>query len=128
MRNRADCAARRPNAAGRSCRLERVFTVLTHGQAICTLPSHRPATGTFPQGERVKRYWADYTCPDFAALDRSRLIAVLPVSAIEQHGPHLPFSVDTTIVEGIIDRVIERLSDELPVLFLPTQRIGKSNE
>jgi creatinine amidohydrolase len=76
----------------------------------------------------MKRYWADYSCPDFAALDRSRLIAVLPVSAIEQHGPHLPFSVDTTIVEGIVGRIVERLPDDLPVLFLPTQRIGKSNE
>lgn len=76
----------------------------------------------------MKRYWADYTCAEFAALDRDQLIAVLPVSAIEQHGPHLPFSVDTTIVEGIIGRVIERLPDDLPAVFLPTQRIGKSNE
>ena len=76
----------------------------------------------------MKRHWAEYTSPEFAALERDRLIAVLPVSAIEQHGPHLPLSVDTTIVEGIVQRVIERLPDELPVVFLPTQRIGKSNE
>lgn len=76
----------------------------------------------------MKRYWADYTRSEFAAVDRSNLIAVLPVSAIEQHGPHLPFSVDTTIVEGIVERVIARLPGDLPVVFLPTQRIGKSNE
>lgn len=76
----------------------------------------------------MKRYWSEYSSPDFAALDRDRLIAVLPVSAIEQHGPHLPMSVDTTIVEGIVERVIEQMPDELPALFLPTQRIGKSNE
>ncbi|MCJ0764348.1 creatininase family protein [Variovorax terrae] len=76
----------------------------------------------------MKRQWAEYTCREFAALDRENLIAVLPVSAIEQHGPHLPLSVDTTIVEGVIDRVIGRLPDDLPVLFLPTQRVGKSNE
>ncbi|MBK7262249.1 MAG: creatininase family protein [Rubrivivax sp.] len=76
----------------------------------------------------MKRYWADYSRPEFAAVDRSRLIAVLPVSAIEQHGPHLPFSVDTTIVEGVVESVIARLPDDLPVVFLPTQRIGKSNE
>jgi creatinine amidohydrolase len=76
----------------------------------------------------MKRHWADYTSREFAALDRERVIAVLPVSAIEQHGPHLPLSVDTTIVEGIVDRVIGLLPEGLPAVFLPTQRIGKSNE
>lgn len=76
----------------------------------------------------MKRYWSELTSPEFAALYRSRLIAVLPVSAIEQHGPHLPMSVDTTIIEGIVDHVIQRLPDDVPALFLPTQRIGKSNE
>jgi len=76
----------------------------------------------------MKRYWADYTAPELAALDRERLIAVLPVSAIEQHGPHLPLSVDTTIIEGVVDRVAAQLPADLPAVFLPTQRIGKSNE
>ena len=76
----------------------------------------------------MKRFWADFRAPELAALDRERLIAVLPVSAIEQHGPHLPLSVDTTIVEGVVDRVVAQLPDDLPAVFLPTQRIGKSNE
>lgn len=76
----------------------------------------------------MKRYWADFTAPELAGLQRDRLIAVLPVSAIEQHGPHLPLSVDTTILEGIVQRVVGQLPDELPAVFLPTQRIGKSNE
>jgi creatinine amidohydrolase len=36
------------------------------------------------------RFWHEMTTADFAALDRERTIAVLPVAAIEQHGPHLP--------------------------------------
>jgi creatinine amidohydrolase len=76
----------------------------------------------------MKRYWADFTSSELAAQDRNRLIAVLPVSAIEQHGPHLPLSVDTTIVEGIIERVVADLPDDVPAVFLPTQRVGKSNE
>lgn len=76
----------------------------------------------------MKRYWADYTAPELAAADRDRLIAVLPVSAIEQHGPHLPLSVDTTILEGIVQRVVSQLTPDVPAVFLPTQRIGKSNE
>ena len=75
----------------------------------------------------AKRYWADLTAAEFRALDVSRAIAVLPVGAIEQHGPHLPVSVDRDIVEEIVARAALRLG-ELPVLFLPTMPIGKSNE
>ena len=75
----------------------------------------------------AKRYWADLTAAEFRALDAARTIAVLPVGAIEQHGPHLPVSVDRDIVEEIVARAAPRL-DDLPVLFLPTMPIGKSNE
>ena len=75
----------------------------------------------------TKRYWADLTAAEFRALDVARTIAVLPVGAIEQHGPHLPVSVDRDIVEEIVARSALRLGD-LPVLFLPTMPIGKSNE
>jgi creatinine amidohydrolase len=53
---------------------------------------------------------------------------VLTVAAIEQHGPHLPVSVDTSLVEGVIAAALPHLPAQLPVLFLPTQQIGKSNE
>ena len=56
------------------------------------------------------------------------VVAVLPVAATEQHGPHLPVSVDTTLVNGVIDAALPHLPDDLPVLFLPTQQVGKSNE
>ena len=75
----------------------------------------------------TKRYWADLTAAEFRALDVARTIAVLPVGAIEQHGPHLPVSVDRDIVEEIVARSALLLGD-LPVLFLPTMPIGKSNE
>ena len=74
------------------------------------------------------RFWADLKSPDFASLDRSRCIAVLPVAAIEQHGPHLPLNVDTTLVEGVIAAAVSQLPADLPVLFLPTQAVGLSPE
>jgi len=74
------------------------------------------------------RFWADYTSQDFAALDRGSLVAVLPVGAIEQHGPHLPLSVDRDILDGIIAAALPLIHDDCPALFLPTCAVGKSNE
>lgn len=83
-------------------------------------------------------YWAQLSTTDFAQLDKSRVIAVLPVAATEQHGPHLPLSVDTDIVDGVVSAAVQHLQAKqeqsktpkgLPtVLFLPTQTIGLSPE
>ncbi len=75
-----------------------------------------------------RRYWHEMTTRDFAALDRERTVAVLPVGAIEQHGPHLPVYVDACINQGLIEAMLARLPAELPVLVLPMQSVGKSNE
>jgi creatinine amidohydrolase len=76
----------------------------------------------------LPRFWADLKSPDFSRLDLTRSIAVLPVAAIEQHGPHLPLNVDTTLVEGVIAAALPHLPAALPVLFLPTQAVGLSPE
>lgn len=74
------------------------------------------------------RYWSDLTTADFSALDTRRTIAVLPVAATEQHGPHLPLSVDTDLVNGIIAAALPHMAPGLPALFLPTQAVGFSPE
>lgn len=74
------------------------------------------------------RFWQDLSTTDFAGLPRERAIAVLPVAAIEQHGPHLPLSVDTDLAHGIIDATLPHLSADSPALFLPVQAIGYSPE
>ncbi len=74
------------------------------------------------------RFWADYTARDFAALPRDRLIAVLPVGAVEQHGPHLPLSVDQAILDGILAATVPLIPADLPALILPTLPVGKSDE
>jgi len=74
------------------------------------------------------RFWADYTAREFSQLRCEELIAVLPVAAIEQHGPHLPVSVDTTIINGVIAAALPHIGAEIGALFLPTQQVGKSNE
>jgi creatinine amidohydrolase len=78
------------------------------------------------------KFWSDLTTRHFAQLAASpevaQVVAVLPVAATEQHGPHLPVSVDTTLVNGVIQATLLRLKSDLPVLFMPTQAVGKSNE
>jgi creatinine amidohydrolase len=78
------------------------------------------------------RFWADLSTQDFAQLivtgQAAQTIAVLPVAATEQHGPHLPLSVDTVLVEGVIAAALAHLAPELKVLFLPTQAVGLSPE
>lgn len=75
-----------------------------------------------------KLYWGDLTSEDFKGIDPEKTIAILPIAAIEQHGPHLPVSVDTEIANGMIRETIRLLPDDLSILILPTQCIGKSNE
>ena len=74
------------------------------------------------------KIWAEMGWRDFAATDMSKVVAVLPVAAIEQHGPHLPVGVDKFINEGYLARAVKRTPADLPVLYLPVQSIGKSNE
>lgn len=73
-------------------------------------------------------YWQDLTTEDFAALDQERTVALLPVGAVEQHGPHLPLSTDSAIAAGLVARCLELLPDELNVLVLPLQTVGESSE
>lgn len=74
-----------------------------------------------------KRNWADMGWPDFSG-DTSRWIAVLPLAATEQHGPHLPLGVDTVIADAYLARACDHLPPDLPVTILPVQRIGQSDE
>jgi creatinine amidohydrolase len=77
-----------------------------------------------------RRNWMDMTWQDIAGAEGAtvRWIAVLPLAAVEQHGPHLPLGVDTYIAEAYLARVQTLLPADLPVTFLPVQRIGVSAE
>ncbi len=75
----------------------------------------------------LSRHWQDLAWTDFAALPEDA-IAVLPVAAVEQHGPHLPVSVDATINAGILARALDLAASDLTVLALPMQSVGLSVE
>lgn len=78
------------------------------------------------------RFWADWTTRDFtqsrALGTLVQTIAVLPVAATEQHGPHLPLKVDSALVDGVIAAALPHLAANVPALFLPTQTVGLSPE
>jgi creatinine amidohydrolase len=77
-------------------------------------------------GMPLKRDWLDMTHEDFAGAEG--WIAVLPVAAVEQHGPHLPVGTDTHIAEAYLARVRDLVPADLPVTFLPVQSVGTSHE
>jgi creatinine amidohydrolase/Fe(II)-dependent formamide hydrolase-like protein len=74
------------------------------------------------------RYLAHLTWPEVAALDKQEGVVLLPVGAIEQHGPHLPTLTDTLIVTTMLETVLAHLPDEVPAWALPPVNYGKSNE
>ena len=76
----------------------------------------------------LPRYWAELRFTDFARIDPEATVAVLPVAAVEQHGPHLPLNVDTALVDGVIAAALPHLPTDAPVLVLPTQQVGLSPE
>ena len=76
----------------------------------------------------LPRYWSELRSNDFARIDPGATVAVLPVAAVEQHGPHLPLNVDTALVDGVIAAALPHLPTDAPVLVLPTQQVGLSPE
>ena len=74
------------------------------------------------------RDWSAIRWPEIESAAPTRWIAVLPLAATEQHGPHLPLSTDVTIAEAYLARVRELLPAELPATLLPVQPVGLSTE
>lgn len=80
----------------------------------------------------ASRYWADWTTLEFSQAKAQgrfgQTIAILPVAATEQHGPHLPLKVDGAIVDGVVAASQRFIDASIPALFLPTQHVGFSPE
>ena len=55
-------------------------------------------------------------------------ILVLPIGAVEQHGPHLPFSTDLEIARSCAEAVVDQAGEELDLWLLEPLAYTKSNE
>ena len=80
-------------------------------------------TSLLPPPDWTEIYW-----PAISRTDAARWIAVLPLAATEQHGPHLPLETDVMIGEAYLARVREFLPLAIPATFLPVQPVGISTE
>src|SRR4051794_22180976 len=74
------------------------------------------------------RHWQELSSAAIAALHPARTVAVLPLAATEQHGPHLPTGVDAIIAEGLMGETAALAPADLDVIALPPQAIGASLE
>src|ERR1700761_5200275 len=74
------------------------------------------------------RDWSDIDWTRVDAATAARWIAVLPLAATEQHGPHLPLETDVMIGQAYLARVRELLPAGSPATFLPIQPVGISTE
>ena len=60
------------------------------------------------------------------ALDRERTVAILPIAAVEQHGPHLPLDTDTFLCTQVVEAAGAQAQAGGPVLVAPTLAYGSS--
>ena len=74
------------------------------------------------------RYWHSLTTVDAGKLKSRDPVVILPLAAIEQHGPHLPLSTDLDIGLGLMAEAFRRLPDDVPAWVLPPQAVGASRE
>lgn len=77
------------------------------------------------------QHWQDLTSAELQAHvqgARGRLVAVVVVGAIEQHGPHLSLGTDTHIGQGLVEAALKHLEHTTHVVIMPPISVGTSDE
>lgn len=75
-----------------------------------------------------ERFLPRLTSKQVKELPKDEALVILPVGAVEQHGPHLPVMTDTLIGEATLTAALEKLERSAQVWLLPPVSYGKSNE
>lgn len=66
----------------------------------------------------------EMTAHDLADVDRDQTVVMVPIAAVEQHGPHLPTGTDTIICTAVANQAEKQLSER--ILLTPTVWLGAS--
>ncbi len=74
------------------------------------------------------KFLSECTSNQVQEMDKKDTVVILPIAAHEQHGKHLPIGTDTLILEGVLNRFVECVPNDMNLLVLPTVSVGKSNE
>ncbi|MSX80712.1 MAG: creatininase family protein, partial [Actinobacteria bacterium] len=74
------------------------------------------------------RRLADLRASEFPGRVSDRSTLVLPLGAIEQHGPHLPYSTDLLVAQSAAEATVEQCGDDHDLWLLPALAYTKSNE
>jgi len=76
----------------------------------------------------TSRNFIDLSAPALTRALRPDSVLVLPVGAIEQHGPHLPLSTDLLIAQSLAEAAVGERGEDLDLWLLPPLAYTKSNE
>ncbi len=81
------------------------------------------------EGQAYDRHFLPrLTTKQIQEMPKDQVLIVLPVGAVEQHGPHMPVYTDTLIGEAMMARAFAYLPDQAPIWLLPSIAYGKSTE
>lgn len=74
------------------------------------------------------RHLADLRAPELSSALTKDSIIVLPLGAIEQHGPHLPLNTDFVVADAAANAAVQTVGAQVDAWLLPTLPYTKSNE
>lgn len=66
----------------------------------------------------------ELTSGRLAAIDRERTLVIIPIAAVEQHGPHMPTGTDYILCEAVAAAVEKQMPEQ--ILLTPTVWLGAS--
>ena len=104
------------------------FTAAYRVADTSELKAEATAGGGGGGGVPRRRYWSHWTTQEMSAADLTQAVALLPIGAVEAHGPVLPLGTDAIHNKAILDRAVAALPDDVEVLVLPAQDVCTSAE
>lgn len=71
--------------------------------------------------------WEQLRAPELKKLAEKNAVVMIPMGAVEQHGPHLPVATDTILAQWIAERAAKEMWDKgIPVVIAPAFVIANS--